>query len=288
MGFAKHQEYLECWNWFDHRLKYSRQEYEKVQEWLNTSLSTYQSSTTLVNSSDQSGIQSPVILLTKPTFCSIENEKMTERSIFNRRQISYLLKSINLEKNENETLRSSMSVNILSETTTPESIGLQQDHLFSAKIEHVNSFFIKNKPSQTFIEQTPGNQQVNFELDYDEETRDEEINDDEEKEIDSFAAFIKPNESLENNHSQNLTKENRDKIFREFLRKRLRKFGLTKTFDKIREVLLGCLSHALLALQIDKCERSALTQLNDYHLIPLHHKCRELIQNFYHDQESIK
>ncbi|RNA22457.1 mitogen-activated kinase kinase kinase 4 isoform X4, partial [Brachionus plicatilis] len=120
-------------------------------------------------------------------------------------------------------------------------------------------------------------EQVKFSLN---ETDENESEEEDEEEVKSVMEADTDTKSTMN--------DNRKKLFREFLRKRLRKFGLTKTCDKIREVVLTSLSHALLALQIDKCQKSAIKQLTDYHLIPLHHKCREMIQTFYHDEESVK
>jgi hypothetical protein len=82
----------------------------------------------------------------------------------------------------------------------------------------------------------------------------------------------------------------REKIFSEFLHKRLRKQGLTKTCEEIRKIILDTLPHALLALQIDRCERTKTHGGDDhfyYHLIPLHRKCREYINRFPSDEETL-
>ena len=68
---------------------------------------------------------------------------------------------------------------------------------------------------------------------------------------------------------------------------------MTKTCDEIRFVVLDKLPHALQALQIDRCERNVQGHggIDDhfyYHLMPLHHKCKEYIDNFKIDDETIK
>ncbi|CAF0873556.1 unnamed protein product, partial [Brachionus calyciflorus] len=275
LGFKKHPEYLEHWNWFEPRLSYSREEYEKVQEWLNKSLNQSDSSSTLVNSTNEQ-IASPKILLTKPTFCET---KSAESNFLTFRQISFLLKRQKSHDNQDdETIRSSLSVNFFSDRNSPESI-LQPDHLMSARIQHVNSFFIEKH--QSYVESVSLNEKVKFSLD------------DSEDDLGKTEPEIEPCES-ENFESVSCTgisetsvNPNRKKLFRDFLRKRLRKFGLTQTCDKIRQVLLNSLTRALLALQTNKCERSALNNMNDYQLVPLHYKFRELLQKFFQDEESM-
>ena len=280
MGFAKRPEYLEHWNWFEQRLNYSRSEYEKVQEWLNVNIAQTNSSCTLVDSATnhQSDCSFPQIILREPTFESLPTNQ-SETNLL-QRQISYLIKKTKVTHiGDNDTLQTSLSLNFLSSRTSPESINIQQEHLFPVIVHHVDSF-IRNSVIRNSPEPSPltNEDEVKFTLhEADEEQMDD---DDTEEEFNSV---------IEANAGPNLTmKDNRKKLFREFLRKRLRKFGLTKTCDKIREVVLTSLSHALLALQIDKCEKNATKQLTDYHLIPLHHKCRQMIQKFYHDDESVK
>lgn len=145
---------------------------------------------------------------------------------------------------------------------------IQQDHLFPSIVHHLDSFIKYGNTTST--NQLTQNESVKFNLTNDEQNTSEEPGD----EI--------PFENCE------INKENLNKIFRAFLRKRLRKDGLTKTFEKIRKMLLMSLSHALLSLQIDKSELNATDQLTIYHLIPYHHKCLEIIKNFYHNEGLIK
>ena len=77
---------------------------------------------------------------------------------------------------------------------------------------------------------------------------------------------------------------NRQKIFRDFLHKRMRKQGLTKMCEEIRKVVLDPLSNALHALQIDRCERK--NESCYYHLLPLHYQCINYINRFPVDEET--
>ena len=82
---------------------------------------------------------------------------------------------------------------------------------------------------------------------------------------------------------------NRQKIFRDFLHKRMRKQGLAKMCEEIRKVVLDPLSNALHALQIDRCERKNASSETHcyYHLLPLHHQCVNYINRFPVDEETI-
>jgi hypothetical protein len=79
----------------------------------------------------------------------------------------------------------------------------------------------------------------------------------------------------------------RERILSDFLHKRLRKHGLTKTCDEIRKILKDTLPHALQALQIDRCERVGGDSYFYYHLMPLHQKSREFMSNFPYDEETV-
>lgn len=321
LGFAKRPEYLDYWTWFDQRLNYSRTEYERVQHWLNMSLSTsgfnlteVPSSSTLVNeSNNSSGVTSPIIMLTKPTFCNLDD--LQHRN--HERQISFLLKgtqsSCNLLYNNFENYSPSLHLNDLTSENTndlsnrsnlssfsalsdnqadhaqssPELLLanslLSNDHLKIARLHHYNSFVLSRSTSLKSTETPSGSaspDRVLFHLN--EEPIIENI----------FKQQKEGKESLSTPIQYDTAKcLNRQRIFSEFLRKRLRKFGLTKTCDEIRNVVVGTLSHALLALQVDRCERSALNGCSDhfyYHLMPLHHKCKECINSFFFDEESIK
>lgn len=330
LGFAKRPEYMEYWTWFDQKLNYSRSEYERVQNWLSTSgitsavgggMSEIASSSTLMNkSSNASAISSPIITLTKPTFCNFQ-----ESNVLHERQISYMLKSNKTNSNllyhnyENNYSPSCHAHDLTSENTndlssksnlssfsmlsdhtndrvSPEALtaslinSLNNDHLKQAKLHHLNSFILNRTTSNksTSTCDTPGGaspEKVTFNL-----------SDDSNLDFLPAESQFYPSENILAQDSVKIQPdpsrhENRQKIFSEFLRKRLRKFGLTRTCDEIRNVILDTLSHALLALQIDRCERTALTGYGDhfyYHLMPLHHKCKERINSFYQDDESIR
>lgn len=206
-------------------------------------------------------LPSPVVLLSNPSqtltrFISENNKSFS-------RQISYLIMKPKCSETDNQTLQSSISISLLSEPTPPEPLQIQQDHLLPSIVHHLDSF-IKYGVSATTPQST---EKVKFGL------NEEQTNDEPEDEI--------------HFESGEITKENQRKIFRAFLRKNLRKHGLTKTFEEIREILLLTLSHALLSLQIDKSELNATDQLTIYHLIPYHHKCLEIIKKFYHSEGSI-
>lgn len=167
---------------------------------------------------------------------------------------------------DNQTLQSSVSISLLSEPTPPEPLQIQQDHLLPSIVHHLDSFIkygVKTGPTKI-----QSNENANFFL------GEEQANDE-------------PDDELHFESSE-ITKENQNKIFRAFLRKNLRKQGLTNTLGKIREILLLSLSHALLSLQIDKSQLNATDQLTIYHLIPYHHKCLEIIKKFYHSEGSLK
>ena len=81
----------------------------------------------------------------------------------------------------------------------------------------------------------------------------------------------------------------RQKIFREFLHKRMRKQGLTKMCEEIRKVVVDPLFDSLHALQIDRCERKNASCENHcyYHLMPLHHQCVSYINRFPVDEDTV-
>jgi hypothetical protein len=86
----------------------------------------------------------------------------------------------------------------------------------------------------------------------------------------------------------------REKIFQEFLHKRLRKHGLTNTFDEIRKLVLNILPQALSTLQVDYCEyfnNPALATSNadpsNYHLMPMHKKYIQYMDTFPFDEETL-
>ncbi len=84
------------------------------------------------------------------------------------------------------------------------------------------------------------------------------------------------------------SKTQRQKIFSEFLHKRLRKHGLTKTCDEITKILMSTLPHVLTALQIDHCERPIEnSEYINFHLMPLHRTCREYMAKFPCDDETM-
>jgi hypothetical protein len=81
-------------------------------------------------------------------------------------------------------------------------------------------------------------------------------------------------------------------VFKDFLRKRLRKYGLKKTYLDVSKIIINTLSYALQALQIDKCERSVRPNEQDhhfhYHLMPLHPRCIDYLSQFPLDDEKLR
>jgi hypothetical protein len=200
---------------------------------------------------------------------------------------------------------------------------LLDDHLLPAKLLHLDSFITRISSYRSNFNESPNNlstttiystlldnklcsskninsvirpNQVKFNLDDDNINENiivsPVINQQKQKICGTFENHEQDDQSKNSSLSKNdpIIYSNRQKIFGEFLRKRLTKFGLTKTCDEIRKVVLEKLPHALQALQIDRCERNVIG-IDDhfyYHLMPLHHKCKEFIDNFKIDEETIK
>ncbi|RNA29327.1 mitogen-activated kinase kinase kinase 4 [Brachionus plicatilis] len=254
-------EYTKYWKWFEQRLNYSKTEYEKVQEWLNSCLAKSECET-------HDDLPSPVVLLTNPA--DALTRYLSENKNNFSRQISYLIMRPKSVDNSKENFPSSISLNLLSVPSPPEPLHIQQDHIFPSIVHHLDSFI---NYGVSPVNQLIRNQSVRSNLN--EEKNNEEHDVLKESDEISFESF-------------EITKENQSKIFQAFLRKRLRHHGLTRTFDEIREILLLSLSHALLSLQMDNSDLNATDQLTIYHLIPYHHKCLEIIKKFYHSEGSVK
>ena len=90
LGFARRQEHLQYWTWFDQRQGYSRQEYDKIQSWLNSNLQTKPS-----YSKTPSLVSSPIITYVKPSFSQSQtsnSQLKQQKSMKHSRQISYELR----------------------------------------------------------------------------------------------------------------------------------------------------------------------------------------------------
>lgn len=190
----------------------------------------------------------------------------------------------------------------------------QNEHLKSAKLYHLSSFIAsrsssyKSTGSQSPLSPNIYKSLIDLQDEHESNTANQSTDGDDGRVIFTISGEI----TATNNYAQssaagdpttaeylmnaaageNNTELNkkRETILSEFLRKRLRKCGLTKTFNDLRDVLLDTLFDTLQALQIDRCERYTLTGCDDhfyYHLMPLHHKCKEFISKYTLDDETM-
>lgn len=197
---------------------------------------------------------------------------------------------------------------------TPESLteflnknNNETTHLEPAKIHHVTSYLsqnsllsndqdpfsakfystlIQNKTNKSDDSATPGSSTVGFNL------NDTALEIDDKPDLDSDLSNESEGVNLISDALEfSDSSIHRQKIFKEFLHKRLRKHGLTKTFDEIRKIVLNTLPQALQTLQIDYCEYYNPTASNNdpsnYHLIPMHKKYLEFMEMFPFDEETL-
>ncbi len=195
----------------------------------------------------------------------------------------------------------------------------ENEHLKAVKLHHLNSFLSRSSSYRSNDSPSSGlsssfnlslaDFQVNKSAEvgfYLNDNVDAEVNpdlnilrndDDDNLEPENNNDLEMPNENENDNQQQEQPAPysdsnlytNRQKIFRDFLHKRMRKQGLTKTCEEMRKVILDPLSNALHALQIDRCERKNASSEGHcyYHLLPLHHQCVSYINRFPIDEETI-
>jgi hypothetical protein len=259
--------------------------------------------------------------------CSSSNKLFNSNTNLNSDESSSISNPSSKTRNLNSNLLGSEYTSILI-NSLKESNLLENNHLTPAKLHHLDSFITRTTSFRSSLNESPSSLSSNFyntlldnqlcslqnnnnenastkvEFNLDDDYINENtilvppmINHSKYRGI-SFDIGIESNEQedpqkLQNNYLHKIDPivyTNRQKIFGEFLKKRLTKYGLTKTCDEIRKVVLEKLPHALQALQIDRCERNVIG-VDDhfyYHLMPLHHKCKEFIDNFKIDDETIK
>ena len=324
LGFAKKPESKESWTWFDLRLSFAKNEYEKVQKWLDQNFTDEKLTNQVkagvkpqMDAQFMQCLQPPLLKQNRQVSFELHATKSSNDLLYNNFDNSS--QSV-LETNGNSNIFSlSFSTNSIENNADLANISefessLEGDHLQTAKFHHLNSFLSRSSKSnesppqslsaniyQTLQLNTSGsgaalssNTGSNTNL-----TVGFNLNDSNASESQYMSAIGSPNligdfemnqaHNSVGSHRGSLEATPRQKIFAEFLHKRLRKHGLTKTCDEIRKIVMDTLPHVMQALQIDHCERhtSADDDHFNYHLMPLHRKCRDYMLQFPYDEETI-
>lgn len=321
LGFTRRPESKAYWPWFHTGLKYSRDEYIKISSKIQ-SLLQQQNSSAFSGLCCMNRFQTNSFLFPTAEVDSANAAAFRKPE----RQISYILDASKSSFNVAPILTSQHSMtdislmnmsnhsgsNIVNNSIQSPGLNLLDNgHLKSVKLHHMNSFLSRSSSYLSLSDsssitpplnimnhlqenQSPAPLSSSF---YNELHQLNELNN--ENDSISFnlndtaaeATMQQAAESLSNipNFPPNAREvvEAREKVIKEFLRKRLRKHGLKRTYNEVSGIILHTLSYALQALQIDRCARPNENHFY-YHLMPLHQRCAEYLGQFPLDEEKVR
>jgi hypothetical protein len=320
LGFTKRDAYHHLWTWFDRNQNYSRRDFEKVQLMLlssigepiggsfpvlkhskssnNTFLSPQVSASMSKSSTYETigvSVQPPKSpKMTRQVSFELNASKPTKNLIYNRSIDDSMIESqasgfnnTNNKFTRQNSGRSSFGSSGASISSTPLPEKLQKFFSFQSTSS--------SRKSNDSVPQSLYAAMIRGESFDDDDDDDDDVDSFESTKNGEIEVPIKCDNSIlcqdSADGTHNHTQATRDKIYQDFIHKRLCKQGLAETCKQILNMIGNTLPRTRSALETQvesstKLTKSATLEFFTYHWMPLHRKCRDYIAKYNNDEET--